>query len=68
MDAEKRGAILGEINTLFTEERVAIPLYAGINGMAWNSRLTGVDTDSWYGAWTPMSVANWEVAGAGSDG
>ncbi|WP_449282905.1 peptide ABC transporter substrate-binding protein [Leucobacter sp.] len=68
MDAEKRSAILGEIDTLFTEERVAIPLYAGINGMAWNSRLTGVDTGSWFGAWTSESIANWEVAGAGSDG
>lgn len=68
MDPEKRDAVLSEINSLFIGDRVAIPLYAGINGMAWNSRLTGVDTDSWYGAWTSKSVANWEVIGSDSDG
>lgn len=64
MDPALRNELLGKINTVFTEDRVALPLYAGINGMAWNSRITGVTTDSWYSAWTPESVAHWEVAGA----
>ena len=64
MDPERRAELIGEINRVFTEHRVAIPLYAGVNGVAWNSRLTGVDTSSWFGAWTTQSTANWEVAGA----
>lgn len=67
MDPDRRAELISELNDVFTGDRVAIPLYAGINGMAWNSRITGVDTSSWYGGWTTGGIANWEVAGTGSD-
>lgn len=68
MDPTKRAEILAKINDLFVSQSVAIPLYAGINGMAWSDRLTGIDTSSWYGGWSTKSTANWEVVETGGNG
>lgn len=61
IDQDERRRTFEEMNTLFANERVALPLYGTVRGWAWSSRLTGVNTDYWEGPWTTASTAHWSL-------
>lgn len=46
MDAAKRKAIFGEINTLIRDHANLVPLYAGYNYLAYNSALKGISVNA----------------------
>lgn len=62
IDPEERVEAVREADRIFTEERVAIPIYASAAGYAWNPTLTNVETDYWDGIWTPASSAEWALS------
>lgn len=61
VDERRRERAYREIDTLFTQQRVALPLYSTVRGWAWNSRVKGVRTDYWEGPWTTASTAHWYI-------
>lgn len=63
VDPTERKRVLGEINTEFGTQRVAIPLYGSASGYAWSTALKHVDVDFWDGLWTPASSAAWAFEG-----
>ncbi|NYE48107.1 peptide/nickel transport system substrate-binding protein [Spinactinospora alkalitolerans] len=64
MDPEARKEALREADRIFTEDRVAIPVYASAVGYAWNTGLDGVEIDYWDGMWTTASSAGWTLGSA----
>jgi len=62
LDLEQRAALLAQLDEIFAAERVAIPVYATVLGLAWNDRLTGVESGFWEGIWNTAGTAHWAIA------
>ncbi|GAA1852239.1 peptide ABC transporter substrate-binding protein [Microbacterium koreense] len=61
LDPDARAEVLAEIDELFVTERVAIPIYATVLGLAWNESLQGVESDFWTGIWATDGTAEWSL-------
>ncbi|HRP99381.1 MAG TPA: peptide ABC transporter substrate-binding protein [Terrimesophilobacter sp.] len=62
LDFDERAALLAQIDELFVSERVAIPVFATVLGLAWSTSLEGVEARYWSGIWATDGTAHWSLA------
>lgn len=63
VDLATREGLIAEINDLFVENVIAIPLYASGVGYVFSDALGDVNIDTWDGPWSTASTLTWSLSG-----
>ncbi|WP_308798453.1 peptide ABC transporter substrate-binding protein [Agromyces silvae] len=62
LDTAVAGAEYATACEIFHDERVALPLYAGVDTYAHSLTLADVGIDAWGGMWQNPGIAEWRIA------
>jgi len=62
VDIEARDALIAEIDALFVDNVIAIPLYASGVGYVFSDALGDVSIDTWDGPWSTASTLTWSLS------
>lgn len=63
VDLDTRAGLISDINDLFVDNVIAIPLYASGVGYVFSDALGDVNIDSWDGPWSTASTLTWSLSG-----